>query len=278
MKKITLISSIVWMLCSLAAAAQNISEMQPASIPSYAFTVTYDKTSNIVFPFSIVSVDRGSVAVLVQKAHHADNVLQLKAGKRNFAATNVTVITSDGRLYPFNIQYTDRPQVLNWSFVGDSLTSAPVGKVLFTEAVNEAALQKTAERVAQAKPFMHYRARRQKLSLILRGIYQSGNALWYSLELKNNAGIAFSSGYVRFVVCDKKQSRRTATQERELKPLYHDPLKKIQGYDSSQLIYGLPQVSMPKSKILRIEVGDSSGGWSVILKLKSRHLLRSKPL
>ncbi|HEY9256658.1 DUF4138 domain-containing protein, partial [Chitinophaga sp.] len=43
--------------------------------------VAYSKTSNIIFPFAISSVDRGSRDLMVQKAKGVKNILQVKAGK-----------------------------------------------------------------------------------------------------------------------------------------------------------------------------------------------------
>src|SRR3546814_18758334 len=71
---------------------------QPGIEPGY-LSVSYDKTTNLVFPYNIKSVDRGTRDVLVQKARNVENVLQVKAGHEAFTETNLTVITADGHLY-----------------------------------------------------------------------------------------------------------------------------------------------------------------------------------
>src|SRR5882672_1873022 len=77
--------------------------------------VTFNKTSTLVFPTAITSVDRGSRDLIAQKAKGVNNVLQIKAGKPNFRETNLTVITSDGGLYHFFIRYSEQPTVFTVS-------------------------------------------------------------------------------------------------------------------------------------------------------------------
>ena len=56
----------------------------PKSITPYRISISYEKTSNVILPFAIKSVDIGSAAVLAQKAQGVENILQLKAGEQNF--------------------------------------------------------------------------------------------------------------------------------------------------------------------------------------------------
>src|SRR5690349_15869235 len=69
--------------------------------------VSFNKTTSIVFPFSITSVDRGSPDILAQKVNGVENVLQLKAGQKDFKETNLTVITADGKLHHFTVNYAE---------------------------------------------------------------------------------------------------------------------------------------------------------------------------
>ena len=64
-----------------------------AYIESYQLEVTYDKTTNLVFPSAIISVDKGSEDILVQKATGVENILRVKAGVKDFAETNLSYCT-----------------------------------------------------------------------------------------------------------------------------------------------------------------------------------------
>src|SRR5215831_5285222 len=81
-------------------------------VKAYPLEITFNKTSSVVFPTVIKSVDRGSRDVLAQKAKGVGNVLQLKAARENFPETNITVITGDGVLHHFTVSYSDQPKTL----------------------------------------------------------------------------------------------------------------------------------------------------------------------
>lgn len=44
--------------------------------------IAYSKTTSIVFPYAIKSIDKGSPDILMQKAKGVENILLLKAAKR----------------------------------------------------------------------------------------------------------------------------------------------------------------------------------------------------
>ena len=82
-------------------------------IPSAHLTVTYNKTTNLIFPFTVQSIDRGSKDILVQQPKGTENIVQVKADKPNFPQTNLSVITIDGKLYSFTVDYANQPNELN---------------------------------------------------------------------------------------------------------------------------------------------------------------------
>ncbi len=70
-------------------------------IDPFPLEVTTTKTTHLIFPFGIKTVDRGSRDIIAQKATGVENILQVKAARPDFESTNLTVITTDvsGRLY-----------------------------------------------------------------------------------------------------------------------------------------------------------------------------------
>jgi len=93
--------------------------------------VTYNKTSSIVFPAIIKSVDRGSRDVLAQKAKGVENVLQVKAARKDFPQTNLTVITDDGVLHHFTVNYSEQPATL--TLIAVQLTEPPADPLIFQQ-------------------------------------------------------------------------------------------------------------------------------------------------
>src|SRR5580698_1344204 len=90
------------------------------TIESFPISICCNKTTNLIFSYPIKSVDRGSRVVLAQKANGAENILQVKAARENFQSTNLSVITTDGKLFSFVLSYDKNPAALNISFAKDS--------------------------------------------------------------------------------------------------------------------------------------------------------------
>ena len=85
-------------------------------IPSFNLSVCYQKTTNIIFPYRIEKADIGSGDVIGHKDARLPNVLFLKANRKDFTSTNLSVYTSDGKLYSFLVQYKENPDTLNLLF------------------------------------------------------------------------------------------------------------------------------------------------------------------
>ena len=53
-------------------------------IPPYGLEVTYDKTTHIIFPSAVRYVDLGSPNLIAGKADGSENVIRVKATRKNF--------------------------------------------------------------------------------------------------------------------------------------------------------------------------------------------------
>ena len=56
-------------------------------------------------------MDRGTKDVLVQPVKEADNILLVKAATENFSETNLSIVTDDGSVYSFVVNFDNRPPV-----------------------------------------------------------------------------------------------------------------------------------------------------------------------
>src|SRR6478609_7705688 len=111
----TKIRLTVLLLTIVIRAVGQPADRSEEIIKTLPLEITFNKTSSIIFPAVIKSVDRGSRDILAQKAKGVGNVLQLKAGKENFSETNLTVITGDGVLHQFTINYSGQPISLTFN-------------------------------------------------------------------------------------------------------------------------------------------------------------------
>lgn len=251
--------------------------IQTEEIKPYHIAITYDKTSNLIFPFAIKSVDRGSAAILAQKAKGVENILQIKAGWQHFKQTNLSVVTGDARFYSFIVDYTDDPSVLNISFSSDT-TNKRQAAFLSDTPIDESAIKTLAEKVKEQNTFLHKSDQQQKMSLSLTGIYLDQQTMWFTMQLENSSLIAYQPDFVRFFIRDRKRAKRTAIQEIELQPLYNDAESIITGQSSGEMLLAFPPFTIPKTKELIIQVTEKNGGRSLLLPVKYTTILKGRLL
>ncbi|MEO7488872.1 MAG: DUF4138 domain-containing protein, partial [Ferruginibacter sp.] len=71
--------------------------------------ISTEKTTSLVFPFSILHVDRGTQAILAQQIKESPTILLIKAAEKGFPETNLSVVTDDGSVYSFVVCYDNNP-------------------------------------------------------------------------------------------------------------------------------------------------------------------------
>lgn len=261
-------------LFAVKATSQSTGESQNVE-------VTFNKTSSIVFPAVITSVDRGSRDVLAQKAKGVNNVLQLKAGKTNFKETNLTVITADGTLHHFFVRYSEKPSAFTIhaqpGITEDKAGSLPL---LFLTEMTEADMKKYAGQIltsaneAKLKSTSHY-----DMKLSLQGIYIQDNIMFYHLKISNSSYIPFHTDLLRFYVKDRQKVKRTASQEVNQSPIYHNGNPEvIKGKATLDIVYALPKFTIPDAKILVIELLEKKGGRHLTLPIKNKTIVRAQPV
>ncbi|HTF21690.1 MAG TPA: conjugative transposon protein TraN [Chryseolinea sp.] len=241
--------------------------------------ITFNKTSSIVFPAGITTVDRGSRDVLAQKAKGVNNVLQLKAGRTNFRETNLTVITSDGNLHHFVIRYAEKPErfTIHASPAGADENSETF-PLLFQSDLTEAELQKYSERViATAAKGRVKSTAAFDMRLSLKGIYIRNNTMFYHIIIDNKSNIPYHPDLLRFSVRDKKQPKRTASQELDQVPVYqYGSTVVIDGKSSAEVVYAIPKFTIPDAKRLHIELTEQRGGRHLTLEIKNKPIVNAQ--
>lgn len=254
---------------------ENPSQAQ-TPIAARHLQITYSKTSSIIFPFAIKGVDRGSRDILLQKASGVENVLQLKAAKKNFLETNLTVITADGALYSFDVNYAADPKVLNLSFA-----EQPEKGVTFSDAeADEAQVRFDCQVIAaQDKGNVKKTDTRFGMNLQLGGLYIRGKVIYCRLLIENNTFIDYDIDQLRFFIRDQKKASRTASQELEIKPIsVENKVDALSGQSSQVMVFALPKFTIPDKKYLAIQMMEAGGGRHLSLKINNRRLIRAKPV
>lgn len=252
---------------------------QPPAKSQYV-EVTFNKTSSIIFPSSITSVDRGSRDVLAQKAKGVNNVLQLKAGRTNFKETNLTVITADGNLHHFIVSYAEHPKLFTLRVNESSEPESNNAPLLFQTELNSAEMQQYAENILGSSPkVLPKRTSHSGMKLSLEGIYIQGNVMFYHLTIANTSNIPFHTDVLRFYVKDKQSVRRTASQEVSEVPLYqYGDTDEVKGKSTEDVVIALEKFTIPDAKLLAIEWMEKRGGRHLKLLISNRTIVHATPV
>jgi conjugative transposon TraN protein len=270
--------AVIILLSSVQANAQN-NVAQSETIQPEALSVTYLKTTNLIFPYAIKSVDKGSKDIMVQIAKGVENILQVKAAVQGFRETNLTIITADGKLYSYVVNYTERPVALNVQ--ATFKTGSVAGQAKFSIMNdNEASVQDFAEQVSTKAPVLNgFKDSRYNISLKLEGIYIKGQILYFQLGLENSSNINYDIEQLRFFIRDQKKVKRTATQETELQPQQvTGNARIIRGQSRQTIVAGIPKFTIPDKKILIIQLMEKQGGRNLELNIKNKSVVAAKAI
>ncbi|MDO6431571.1 DUF4138 domain-containing protein [Flavitalea sp. BT771] len=242
-------------------------------IESRTLPVTGRKMTNVIFPVAIAAGVRVSKDVLVQKVKGVENVIELKALRRDFPPTNLSVYGRDGRLYSFVLRYVDDTAILNFRVVGDG--DGVMHPVRLTGwPVDPETLRASARIVAARRGFLHRWAAADGLLLGLTGVYLRDSLLWLCLQMKDLTGMGFSPGFLRIYSEERKKLKRTASQEVELSPVYCSGFGIVPGNGRLMTAVGLYPFVVGRGRRLVVSVADPSGERVVVLKVKGKVLLR----
>jgi conjugative transposon TraN protein len=271
----------IFLLCQLLLCPflqmQGFCQVNGTSVINpFPLEVTTTKTTHLIFPFGIKTVDRGSRDILAQKATGVENILQVKAARPDFDTTNLTVITTDGKLFSFLVGYTDKPLSLNIQ-----INNAAAEVASFRDGdLNEA---KVAQSALQAwnNPARNVtvKDRSSQSELLMSSIFVDDDLLLYRIELSNNSALKYEIENLRFFVRDKKTPKRTAIQETEIKPLHIlGDTNAVAAQSSHTFVFALPKMTIPNKKYLAVEIQEKNGGRHMTLKVRNRHLLKALPI
>ncbi len=265
---------ILWGFFSWFATRAN----GQSRIESDTLQIAFNKTSSIVFPAVIKSVDKGSRDILAQKAKGVGNVLQLKAGREKFPETNLTVITADGILHHFTVSYSEQPSSLTTDMSNSNYPAT--SSLIFQTELTESDMENYSSGIAQAKRKIRFvNESKDKMNLSLLGIYIKDDVMFFRFKAANRSNIDYDVDLFKFYIRDKARIKRTASQEIEVKPIYvYGNDKKIQGKSSTDLVYVLQKFTIPESKYLNVEMFEQNGGRNLELNIKNKTIVNARLL
>lgn len=267
--------AILLLVATFTVKGQQASILQVNSIEPYRVEITKDKTTNIIFPLAIISVDRGNKDVLAQKAKGVENILQVKAANDSIKETNLSVVTSDGKLSSFILTYSKQPAILNFS-----LGRNPREGMIFLspEHTNQAEIEAYSKLSAgSSKKIGGISEKDSGISFRLNGIYIHNNVMYFRIKIENSSNISYDIDQLRFYIRDEKRAKRTASQEIEVSPVYlHNSIDKVVAENT--IVVALPKFTIPDQKYLAIQLMEKNGGRHFELKVKNKVIISATPL
>lgn len=238
--------------------------------------VTHNKTTSLVFPAAITSVDRGSRDIIAQKAKSVDNVLQLKAARQSFPQTNLTVITADGVIRQFDIGYEKDPLSLI-IHVGDT-TAMGSRRVIFKTNMTEFEMKRFASEIVNTGRKIRFVSDTQyKIGLSLHNIFINDDVIFYHFRMKNQSNIKYDVDFFRFYVQDKMKVKRTASQEVDIVPLFiYGNHEAIAANGEQDVVVALHKFTIPDAKYLAVEMFERDGGRNIALRIKNKTIVNAR--
>lgn len=230
------------------------------AIAQQPLLITTDKTTSLIFPFPIKYVDRGTKDILVQPIKENDNILLVKAASKQFAETNLSVVTADGNVYTFTVNYSLSPSELSFHL--------PPNKRSAISSYAHALLNNPPKRIMKVE--------RHGVLVKVSGIYIKDEVIFYQLEIHNHSPIDYDIDLLQFVIKDLKKTKRTAIQENEVVPIYIAGKKKqVKAYDYSVIVVALEKFTIPDAKLLAVRINEKNGGRHFNLHLSNNHIMKA---
>lgn len=228
---------------------------------STSLSITSDKTTSLIFPFIITHVDRGTKDILVQQVTEARNILFLKAAVKNFEATNLSVITEDGSLYGFDINYKPDPVRLIYHLpVKDKGSASFYARDILDNGRNTRGITD----------------RRWGVISKVKGIYVKDDIIYYQLQIINKSPIDYDLDFLHFYLSDKKKVKRTAFQEYQILPVITaGNTKCIKANSNSIIVAAIKKFTIPDGRQLVIDIHEKDGGRNLLMKVGNKKIIHA---
>jgi len=262
---------------SVAQSKPSFSLIPVGAVP---VMVSTGRITNLIFPGAIRTGVKVSNDIMVQKVKGVDNVVEIKAMRKGFSPTSVSVFTTKGRVYSFLVQYSDSPGDVDFTIADDTTASKKLvnisgGVILSDMPVGAAALQGDADSLS-AIHFLNRGSTYEKVRLRLRGLYFKDSLLWLTFDLRNRSLIPYRIDFLRVYSTDRKKVKRMASHESDITPIFQAGSSLVTGRSTVPFCAAFEPFTLPKGERLCIELGETNGGRTIILRLNPSVLLKAR--
>jgi conjugative transposon TraN protein len=254
-------------------------QIDKGPLPSPFVGIGQAKTTHFIAPYPIADWSVAPDTILSAYADGIRNMVRVKATDVTKRESSITLLGSQGRLFSYRLVYADSLPELSVQ-VSDS-TSAEV--IFQTNPMDTQLLQKLADKALLSKPTNnHIGVVEHRMQFSLAAIYSYKDWLLLRLAIQNRNDIDYDIDFIKVYITDKKGSKHTALQETEVTPFYvHGSdgivsLLPARGQQDRILFFN--RFTLPKQRILRIELFEKNGGRHLLFSVSHKELLRAKAL
>jgi len=282
MKKV-LVIALFFMAGILEAYSQPVPNDLPpySAIVHYKLMVGYNTTTVLIFPAPVNQADRGYKDIIAQIQPGVENVLKVKAARRDFASTNLHVFTSDGKVYAFDVSYISNPAQTTYDLtklsVENDSDTAQSGIITFTQKpIDKALLEINVEKSKKSKSFFSTSIHKYRMKLRLQTIHLADNIMFFGFEIANRSNLPYNIDFTKVFIQDQQKVKRSSVQDREITPLYKDTLSTIPGNAVVKWVVAVPKFTIPEHRHFVLEIYEQNGGRHLTLEIKNRQLFEAR--
>lgn len=256
---------------TLPAQTDTLYGLQPLPIQ-----VGAESTVSLSFPCAVKTLDRGSAALLAQKAKGADNVVLLKAASKDIKPTSLIVITQDGKLHAFQATYQEPPSRMDLRLLEKPHSGADADP---QAAIGKDQIQRQMQLAAEKAPNIHIKGKAGGLHARMDGFYVAGPLMLVRLSLQNRSVIGYDGYPVRVLTEDKKRLKRAASQKDPI-PLLHnaDKAANLKASEKQTIVLVFAKLTIAATKRISVLITERGGARSLTLHLSPKHFKRIKSL
>jgi conjugative transposon TraN protein len=269
-------------LAPAVVAPKMLSLGEQNYIGSYHLGVGFQKTTHLIFPYAVTYVDLGNAGIIADKAQGAENIVKLKANQQGFPQTNMTVVTADGRLYSFLVDFEANPRVLNYNLTTGAGEASPVMPMaMFSNlSMTQTEMENYSRIVLKKKKMLRTKEVKDDITLALQGMYTKDDMFFLPVYMFNKSNINYDVDFIKFYIRDKKLAKRTAIQESEVAPLfvYNSGQTVIPGPGGLDQVYVLRKFTIPDDKNLVVEMFERGGGRHLTFNVTNDDILKARKL
>lgn len=224
-------------------------------------------TSHIILPSKVADIAIGNTVVVSEKAEEIDNIVKVKStvdAKEKFRESSITVVTTDGNIYPMNVGYAKNPKEMSISFSEKS-------NAMFSD-VDDDGMRKKAEWIIKRGQRINDLGRQEnKMAFQLCSVFTDQDVIAFYLYATNVSNIDYPIDFVKTYISDRKVEKNALTQDEYLFPIYsyysnNDGV--IRGKEGMSIILFFKKFTITKERKLNFEMYEENGG---------RHLRFSAP-